>query len=169
MDLYLSAYIIIEIHVLTLLWERRAKEDFTVCACDSSMQHTTSSASDSSRYSDIQGGNTRRSNIYHVFRCWSAMQINPQLKRWNFETRRFKACIYIYIHTCKISSYHSHVTEFLMILDSKITNLETCSRVINSRDYIRSLKRERERERIRLMFQWHGCSRVFNGMGRNGW
>lgn len=68
-DLYLSAYIIIEIHVLTLLWERRAKEDFTVCACDSSMQHTTSSASDSSRYSDIQGGNTRRSNIYHVFRC----------------------------------------------------------------------------------------------------
>lgn len=50
-----------------------------------------------SRYSDIQGGNTRRSNIYHVFRCWSAMQINPQLKRWNFETRRFKACVCIYI------------------------------------------------------------------------
>lgn len=29
-DLYLSAYIIVEIHVLTLLWERRVKEDFTV-------------------------------------------------------------------------------------------------------------------------------------------
>lgn len=26
----LSAYIIVEIHVLTLLWERRVKEDFTV-------------------------------------------------------------------------------------------------------------------------------------------
>lgn len=27
------------------------------------------------------------------------MQINPQLKRRNFETRRFKACINIYIYT----------------------------------------------------------------------
>lgn len=67
-DLYLSAYIIVEIHVLTLLWERRVKEDFTVAPAIHRC-NTASSASDSSRYSDIQGGNTRRSNIYHVFRC----------------------------------------------------------------------------------------------------
>lgn len=71
------------------------------------------------------------------------MQINPQLKRWNFETRRFKACVCIYIYPCKISSYRSHVTELLMILNSEIRNLEIVFilPVINSRDYIPSSER----------------------------
>lgn len=147
MDLYLSAYIIVEIHVLTLLWERRVKEDFTVAPAIHRC-NTASSASDSSRYSDIQGGNTRRSNIYHVFRCWSAMQINPQLKRRNFETRRFKACINIYIYNFKISSYHSHVTELLMILNRNQKRVYTKS---NKFAWLYSMIEERER--IRLMFR----------------
>lgn len=83
------------------------------------------------------------------------MQINPQLKRRNFETRRFKACIniYIYIHTFKISSYHSHVTELLMILNRN-----------QKRVYIKSNKfaifdDRREREDS-FDISRHGCSRV---------
>lgn len=108
------------------------------------MQHTASSASDPSRDIRIFREETHGGQIFTTF--FAVDQLCKLIPNSNVETLKRvgsrRVCIYIY--PCKISSYRSHVTELLMILNSEIRNLEIVFTlpVINSRDYIPSSKRE---------------------------
>lgn len=81
------------------------------------------------------------------------MQINPQLKRRNFETRRFKACINIYIYTY----LQDIVLSFTR--DRASDDFKQKSETLRVSVYIKSNKFAwlysmiEERERIRLIFR----------------